>query len=477
MNRIRVSGTVVALTVVLGILGLGGSMIYLLISNDQRMATFLVLPPKTGGQVDTTGQVLADSLITRMMHVPNLRIVARETAFRVAHHQDPRESAIDAQTVGVLSGKVSDLGSRLCVDWQLMDARDGKIRAEYKTCAEGSGDGALGRLLEQQPEFALRVLRDIRADLDPAVEKRVRQPLSNNAIAWRDYEKGLDQPFTEAVGTVQGALVFDSRFPWPYVAVAHRQMDVGEALPDGAGDLQGATYLIDKVLTFSPDFGPAWAARGRLMALTYNFDEAKKAFNKALELAPGYHLSHQWMGIYYMLPMDQVKLAAGIEKRAIDLNRMSPDTLVASALPFLATQQYDLARKALDAALKIDPNFAVARRWRERLPLYEALLPPPEPYIRLSEPKKTEVTKQEAQQRASATLEALRESPRSTALRYVSDFATAGKTEDALYVLEQGVERKDPSLIWINSDPGLAALRKHPAFLRLRSRLGLDPKR
>ena len=61
-----------------------------------------------------------------------------------------------------------------------------------------------------------------------------------------------------------------------------------------------------------------------ISALVYerNFPEARKEFERALELRPGYATGHQFFG-YYLTAMGQTEEAIGERKKAVELDPLS----------------------------------------------------------------------------------------------------------------------------------------------------------
>jgi tetratricopeptide (TPR) repeat protein len=487
-NRGRqIAGKPLIIGIVLTILGLGGFLIVQLLLNNQRLASLLVLPPKAPTNrpdLRWTGEAWADSLIFRLQHAGSLRVVSRETAWLLADRwqkpekTEPREAAIDAQSVGVLFGEILPAGSGFVLKVKLMDARDNNVRWEKSFSASSATDAeqVFATWIQQQPDFAVMVAKEAKADFDDAAEKRMRQPMSSQPLAWKEWERAQNSSFSEAIGAIESSLVEDLGFAAAYVALATRQLDLGETLPDGAGDITAGLNMANRAVQIAPEFGPAWAIKGRAEALSMRLDLAADSFKKAIAIAPGCAKAHEWFGLYYHLPVGDPKKAIGAINRALLLNPLDAATKASAALPYFLTQQYPQAKSQVEQAIKLDGSNKLANRLQQYSPVWESLFPPPAPYVELAKRDKPTLTRAQAVAKAEALLANLKSGPRVTALEFASLLASVGRNEDAADALEEGMKRQDGTVIWMESDPGLTAIRKTPEYRRVRQRfLSISP--
>lgn len=476
-SRSTVPGRLILIGIAAFILLFSTLLIYQLLVNNNRLTSLIILPPTVESPEPDSwlaAQAAADSLAIRLMHVPNLRISARETALAAARQPTARDAAIEAGVMGVLHGRVTRKNSRYQLEWTLTDARDGKVRGNWNYQG-GSPNAVLALWLTAQVDFARVLLETIKADRDAEILKRVQQKLSPSLRAWIEYERGQNLGLAESIGALQSAQMYDLEFALAYAALANRQMDLGERTPDGRGDIVAAGYMVEKAEQYAPQLGQVKSAKGRLLALSFQMDAARKAFEESIRLAPGHHAAHEWFAKYYWVPLGKPKQAAGAAKRGSDLNPLSASTRTTVAYPFITTRQYDEAKATLDAALKLDPTYRPAMRMAALLPVWQAIAPRPEPYVTLSNQKvRPPLTPDQARARLQGMVESLREGPRVTALEYASLLGGLRLTEDALYVLEQGWERKDASLLWAAFDPGLSSLIQEPRMQKLCRELGLS---
>jgi tetratricopeptide (TPR) repeat protein len=478
-RRSTVPGLLILIAIAAFILLSSTLLIYQLLVNNNRITSLLILPPTVEAPEPDSwlaAQAAADSFAIRLMHVPNLRVSGRETALAAARQPTARDAAIEAGVIGVLHGRVTRKNSRYQLEWTLTDARDGKVRGQWNYQGD-SPNAVMAHWLTAQVDFTRVMLETIKADRDAEIMKRVQQKLSPSLRAWIEYERGQNLGFAESIGALQTAQMFDLEFGLAYAALANRQMDLGERIPDGRADIVAAGYMVEKAEQYSPQLGPVKSAKGRLLALSFQMDAARKAFEESIRLAPGHHAAHEWFAKYYWVPLGRPKQAAGAAKRGSDLNPLSASTRTTLVYPFIATRQYDEAKTALDAALKLDPTYRPAMRLAALLPVWQTLAPRPEPYVTLSNKRvRPPLTADQARARLESMLESLREGPRVTAIEYASILGGLRQTEDALYVLEQGWDRKDASLLWTTFDPGVSSLLQEPRMRKLCQQLGLSER-
>lgn len=481
----RFSGRALIIAIILGIFGLGGYLILQLQANNKRIPSILVRMPEVApaGPESLRWFRLAvmDDLIHRLSLVPDVRVSGRETSIATRIQKDPREAAIDAGTIGVLASELSmpSEGS-VALEVRLIDARDGKLQYSERFLSSGpNADAALAGLMLQLPAIGLKIVSHMNLVPTRGWQDRFAQPQTRQLEAWHRFELSQGQPDERVDGAVmfdllQQALTMDADFVPALVAIALTQFEQGETHPDGWEDVVSGSYLIDRALRAHPDSGLALAAQGRFLALAHKFPESKAMFEKAVANAPGDWRVHEWYALYYHLPLTRVRQAAGALKRSLDLNPMDAAIQAENALPYYFTQQYVSGVPYLKRAQQLNPGNPLAQSYLELQQVWETIYPHPEPRFRiLSQRKAPPLRREQALERLDEILEHMRKSRRVTALEYASILATRGLKEDAYYTLEQGVERRDPSLLWILTDPGLCGLRDEPRFKNLVKQLGI----
>lgn len=107
--------------------------------------------------------------------------------------------------------------------------------------------------------------------------------------------------------------------------------------------------------------------KGRVYSARREFDKAIESYTKAMELAPGVALHHLYRA-EANLRLGRYKEALADYDRALATGYLLPDDITqlhfGRGYLYLLTDKYDLAIRELDAALNVDPNHLLGRRWR-----------------------------------------------------------------------------------------------------------------
>ena len=121
------------------------------------------------------------------------------------------------------------------------------------------------------------------------------------------------------------------------------------------GDVTGAIAMIDTLLSKSPKFAEAWAAKGELTAAAGLPNDAVTAFQKALELKPDLLAVHSRL-VLLLLDQNKPDVAA---KQVAALKKVAPkhaQTFYLEGLLAYRKKDYAAARDALQQQLRLTPD-------------------------------------------------------------------------------------------------------------------------
>jgi tetratricopeptide (TPR) repeat protein len=117
-----------------------------------------------------------------------------------------------------------------------------------------------------------------------------------------------------------------------------------------------------KALELDPDLAEAHLAMGHALASGYQWPEAEREFQRALELAPNNASIHYGYAFLYLLPMKKYDAALGEFRNALLLDPLSGIVNVNYAFTLFAAHRYDEAEAQFRKSIDMDPNFGVAHR-------------------------------------------------------------------------------------------------------------------
>jgi serine/threonine-protein kinase len=437
-------------------------------------------------QSDYLVEGIAEDLMTSLARAPDLRVVARTSAFQF------REKNISARRVG------RDLGASVLLEGSIRGNPDHlKIAAQLVNSASGfdlwseSWEGSTG----DAPLFEERIVRAVREALGKSPGKR-GPPVSATAIrpplpgAQEAYWRGrylLSKGFEARAGSIrflEEAARVDPQYAPAFAGLAtayatmafHMEGDVGELVAK-------ARSAGGRALQLDPASSETLAS---LAVLSYAFDHdwtsAERGFERALELNPSYARGH----LQYALGLvTRARFDAAIahirEARVLDPLSYAIGNDLAVAL--YCAGRYDESIASARQTLRNDPTFAyahvllgsaLAMKGDSNAAIAEfergiqalgrgAWILGPMGYALARAGRKTE----------AANIGPEIESEDDGGVQIAHVYAALGDKPRALDALERAYAKRIVDLNFMAVDPMLTSLRTEPRFRALKGRMGL----
>jgi serine/threonine protein kinase/Flp pilus assembly protein TadD len=231
-------------------------------------------------------------------------------------------------------------------------------------------------------------------------------------------------------------------------------------------------------LAIEPDFANAYASLGYCLTnYFWQFQEAEKAFKRAIELNPSYSTAYHWYGLY-LLTNRRFDEAIEMLKHAEKLDPISLIINTNLGLAYSVAGQQDKAIEELNKTLTLEPNFALAH-----FRLGETYLQKGDYVAAILEfQKASKLTEEDlrfisalgyAYGKAGQNKEAeklLLELEKLSEKRYVAAFDFfliyygLGKDKKAFEYLEKALQDKDNRIIWLAVDPKMQQLKDQEKF-------------
>jgi TolB-like protein len=307
LPRRRRPGLVAAAVAVLAALAAGVGGYAWRLRDRPAVSSLAVLPfDVEAGEAELryVGDGIAEGVIADLAPVRGMRVMARSTAFR--HRErglDPRQTGRELKVDAVLTGRLVRRGGNLLVDAELVRVADGARLWGRRY------DAPYGDLARTQADISERLSDSLRLRLTSDQRRRLGQPETASPRAYELYLKGRYawnqrtlEGLQEGLRLFQQAVVEDPGFARAHAGIADSCFILG---PMGRGVLsrqeayerQRAAAL--RAVELDPTLAEAWASLGLLKQLyEWDWDEAGRAFGRAIELSPGYPVGHSWYGAY-----------------------------------------------------------------------------------------------------------------------------------------------------------------------------------
>jgi Tol biopolymer transport system component/DNA-binding winged helix-turn-helix (wHTH) protein/Flp pilus assembly protein TadD len=327
----------------------------------------LAVLPLINQSDDADAEYLSDgvteSVINRLTQISSLRVVARSTVFQYKNREvAPQQIGRALGVSAVLTGRVLQHDDRLIVRAELVDAANGwQIwGAQY--------DRRAADVLELQETLAREISENLRLKLTGEERRRLTKRYTESSEAYHLYikarfflNKRLTETIEQAAALFQQAIDVDPAFAPAYVGLAdcYPLLSLyGTLTPDEAYPQAKAAAL--RALEIDDGYTKAYNSLG-VIKLFYEWDRAgaEEAFQKAIELNPGYPDAHQRYG---MLLTTQGRFDEAITefKRARDLDPLSLITKTISGYPFYYSRRFETAEECFREVIAMDANYSMA---------------------------------------------------------------------------------------------------------------------
>ena len=327
----------------------------------------LAVLPFVNASADPNTEYLSDgiteSLINSLSQLPHLKVMSRDSAFMY------KGKDTDARAVGeklgvraVLKGRVMQRGDSLEISAELVDARDDSHIWGQQYSRKASDIFAL------QGDLAKEMTSMLRMRITGADEKRMMKNYTASPEAYQDYLKGLywwnkrtEEGFAKGIQFFQQAIEKDPSYALAYSGLADcysLRAIVGLVSP--TSEFPKAKQSALKALEIDNSLGQAHTSLA-VIESNYDYDwfDAEKEFQRAIELNPNYAPAHYWYG-YLLAARGRTEQGNAEGKRAVELEPLSLIANAVLAAELSNAGQYDQAVGQLGRTIELDPNFLQA---------------------------------------------------------------------------------------------------------------------
>lgn len=412
-----------------------------------------------GRDQDYLCEGLAEELINALTQVDGLRVASRTASFQFrASGADIREIGRQLAVGTLLEGSVRKANDRLRVTVQLIEVASGYHRWSQRF------DRRLDDVFAIEDEIAESVATSLRGAVLSRREKQAMVRPQTGSAAYEYYLRGrqhlphMTQPHLEKSRDMfERAIELDAGYgpAWSCLAAVHGTLY--EWFGNRSDDLARAKRASERALELAPGLALAHAARGFVLSLSGRYDEAAKEFEEAIRLNPNVFEAY-----YYFA---RSCFAAGDIPRSAELFRQAADVRHEDfQSPILLAQSLRVLGRHAEAA---EANREGIRRAESML----VLNPIDGRALSLGslalffDGQKTRAL--EWSQRA---LE-LYPDDMSAMISATCLHAQLGQKDQALEMLERLVARGWCKRDWIEHDPDYDSLRSDPRFKKLIARL------
>ena len=350
-----------AIAVALVLLAIGvAATWYILRPRQEPIHSVVVLPfvdlsPQHDQEYFSDG--LTEEIIDALSRVPNLRVVARTSAFAFkGRNSDIRQIGKQLDVSTVLEGSVRKDGDQLRITAQLNRVSDG-THLWSRTY-----DQQLRNIFEVQRQISQAIADQLRAGQVP-----VREP-PHDFEAWRLYQQGRyffnqfqpPESNNKAIERYQEAIQRDPNFALAYSGLADAYAYLAENFVVAPREVMPkAKAAAEKAVELDPNSAEAHTSLGTVR-LDYDRDRegAQREFQRALELNPGLGWARHWYG-HALESQNRVEEGLQQMRQALELDPLNIAVSWDVGNDLMTLKRYDEAIQHLKKAQELFPMVGV----------------------------------------------------------------------------------------------------------------------
>jgi tetratricopeptide (TPR) repeat protein len=363
-------------------------------------------------------------------------------------------------------------------------------------------------LWNDQYEGDLQDIQRIQSDVSAAIARAVlhefpgAQPTQQlnteayEAYQWGNYflNKRTTRDLLKGLDYFQRAAQVDPHYAPAYAGLATSYSLLGSApytqLPPKES-YSKAEAASRRALALDESLAEAHLSLGySLLVYERNYEDARREFERAIQLRPGYATAHDYYA-YYLTAMGEMNKAIAERETARRLDPVSPLLTTALGEAYFQNRQFDLAIRMDQKSLELDPSYPVtminlARGYEQAgmhpqaREIYQKLLgfAPDDPgLLALAGHEYAVSGDAPAARKIEAQLESMR-SQRYVAALYIALVWTGlGDRDRAFQWLDQAYDEDCEYLVYLSTEPMADPLRSDPRFPQLLQKLGLTSRR
>jgi eukaryotic-like serine/threonine-protein kinase len=459
-------------------------------TRSQTISSIAVLP-FTNASGDANMEYLSDglseSLINALSQLPQLKVIARSSAFQYkGKEMDPQEVAKALGVQAIVTGRVVQRGDNLQVSAEMVDARD-KTQLWGDQYSRRSTD-----IQAVQEEIARTISEKLRLRLTGAQEQQLAKRATANPEAYQLYLNGL---FHRRKGGLENgrkaldyhsqAVSLDPNFALALtgVADAYRFLAVNSVL-DPKEAYPKAKAAAERAVQLDEQLAEAHVPLGMIKTDEWDWSGAEREFKRAIELNPNLSEAH-FRYEQYLSTMGRPAEALAEIKQAQELDPLRIALRAEEGIALYYARRYDEALQQLQSVIKLDPNhgfayfflgdtYAAKGMYREAIDAYQK-------NMRI-EGETTNalcylgfvLAKSGRRSEAQTILEKLKKAKEYVAPVDLAILSIGLEDEEgALAFLEKGFAARDVQMQILKVNPHFDSLRGEPRFQELIRKVGL----
>ncbi|WP_343485899.1 adenylate/guanylate cyclase domain-containing protein [Allomuricauda sp. d1] len=257
----------------------------------------------------------------------------------------------------ILEGSIRKYGDKVRITSQLINAKSDE--PEWV----GNFDRTLTDILEIQSEIATEIVDELKINISLEQQQRITKISTQNIEAYQLFLRGRQEAdkrnkegLEKSIELYKKAIELDPNYAEVYAEVANSTFLLTYyAQADPIEATEKANSYLEKAESLNNRISRIYTVKGLVFNHTRQYDKAKNAFEKAIQLAPNdVTARHQYATFYYYT--DQYEKQLEQAKYAYKLDPLSFATAISYFTALTYNQDFDEAEKLLENMKKINAD-------------------------------------------------------------------------------------------------------------------------
>jgi TolB-like protein/thioredoxin-like negative regulator of GroEL len=317
---------------------------------------------------------LAEEILNLLVQIQDLRVTSRTSSFQFkGKNEDLKSIARKLNVSTILEGSVRREQNRVRISAQLINASDG-----YHLWSQ-SYDREMNSIFAVQEDIARAVVKALKVELlkEKGISSREGNTEAYNAYLQGRFffERGSVEDWGKAADYYQEAIALDPQNALALVGLAEvRLWQTNIGVLETRDTLKFIRETVDKALAINSNLAEAHVMHGSIN-LWYDWDwaEAERSFQRALELSPGSAVAYSRAGRLY-ITLGPLEKGIAMLQKAVELDPLSTSAYDNLGFAYYCSGQFSEAEATLRKALELNPQTVLARYRLARLFLIQGRL-------------------------------------------------------------------------------------------------------
>jgi len=301
------------------------------------------------------GDGLAEEIINALTQIPDLKVIARTSAFAFkGKHEDITKIAETLRVSTILEGSVRKAENRIRVTAQLVNAADG-----YHLWSQRY-DREMTDVFEIQDEIARAISERLKVTLAEGAKRATSNPDAYELYLKGRYHWNQRSPATLhlAIQSFEQAIKLDPQYALAYAGLAdcYSILRVYDCV--SAKESKAPAYAaMTQAMTLAPSL---WEVNFSRAIYAFEFErawrEAGRYFEKAIAINPRSSLGQAYYGVFLAAERRRTEEAVERVTLACQMDPLSPFIHCLAADVLYSLGRYEAAERAAHQALELQPD-------------------------------------------------------------------------------------------------------------------------